>query len=125
MPFGTGWGHANDYVEMQWLMLQQDKPDDYVIATGDQYSVREFVEHSAKELGLAIRWEGSGIDEKGINPANGKTIVAVDKRYFRSTEVDTLLGGPSKTKQNLGWEAKINFESLVRKMTQSDLETFD
>ncbi len=116
------WGHAKDYVEMQWLMLQQDKPDDYVIATGEQHSVREFVEQSAKELGLAIRWEGKGIDEKGINPANGKTIVAVDQRYFRPTEVETLLGDPSKAKQNLGWEPKITFESLVREMTQSDLE---
>lgn len=116
------WGHAKDYVEMQWLMLQQDKPDDYVIATGVQHTVREFVEHSASELGLAIRWEGKGIDEKGINPANGKTIVAVDKRYFRPTEVDTLLGDPSKAKQNLGWEPKITFENLVREMTQSDLE---
>ena len=116
------WGHAKDYVEMQWLMLQQDKPDDYVIATGEQHSVREFVEHCAKELGLAIQWEGKGIDEKGINPANGKTIVAVDKRYFRPTEVDTLLGDPSKAKQNLGWEPKITFESLVREMTRSDLE---
>ena len=116
------WGHAKDYVEMQWLMLQQDTPDDYVIATGVQHSVREFVEHCAKELGLAIRWEGKGIDEKGINPANGKTIVAVDKRYFRPTEVDTLLGDPSKAKQNLGWEPKITFESLVREMTRSDLD---
>jgi len=116
------WGHAKDYVEMQWLMLQQDKPDDYVIATGEQHSVREFVEHSARELGLAIQWEGKGINEKGINPANGKTIVAVDKRYFRPTEVDALLGDPSKAKQNLGWEPKITFESLVREMTQSDLE---
>ena len=116
------WGHAKDYVEMQWLMLQQDKPDDYVIATGEQHSVREFVEVCAKELGITIQWEGKGIDEKGINPANGKTIVAVDPRYFRPTEVDTLLGDPSKAKQNLGWEPKIKFESLVREMTRSDLE---
>nr|WP_319491143.1 GDP-mannose 4,6-dehydratase [uncultured Desulfobacter sp.] len=116
------WGHAKDYVEMQWLMLQQDSPDDYVIATGEQHSVREFVELSARELGMAIEWQGDGVDEKGINPANGKTIVAVDPRYFRPTEVETLLGDPAKAKQNLGWEPKISFNELVREMTQMDLE---
>ncbi len=116
------WGHAKDYVEMQWLMLQQERPDDYVIATGEQHSVREFVDFCAGELGMTIQWEGQGINEKGVNPANGKTIVAVDPRYFRPTEVETLLGDPSKAKQNLGWEPKISFESLVREMTQSDLE---
>ncbi|NWH03714.1 GDP-mannose 4,6-dehydratase [Desulfobacter latus] len=116
------WGHAKDYVEMQWLMLQQDEPDDYVIATGEQHSVREFVEMSAKELGMAIEWQGKGVEERGINPANGKTIVAVDPRYFRPTEVETLLGDPSKAKENLGWEPKISFEELVKEMTQSDLE---
>ncbi len=116
------WGHAKDYVEMQWLMLQQETPEDYVIATGEQHSVREFVELCAAELGMAIQWEGTGIDEKGINPANGKTIVAVDKRYFRPTEVDTLLGDPSKARQNLGWEPKVSFETLVKEMTLYDLE---
>ena len=116
------WGHAKDYVEMQWLMLQQDIPDDYVIATGEQHSVREFVDFCAKELGIAIKWEGKGINEKGINAANGKTIVAVDSRYFRPTEVETLLGDPSKAKNNLGWEPKITFEQLVKEMTRSDLE---
>ncbi len=116
------WGHAKDYVEMQWLMLQQEHPDDYVIATGEQHSVREFVALSAKELGMAIEWQGTGVDEKGINPLNGKTIVAVDPRYFRPTEVETLLGDPSKAKRNLGWEPKISFEQLVREMTLSDLE---
>ncbi|WDP84472.1 MAG: GDP-mannose 4,6-dehydratase [Desulfobacter sp.] len=116
------WGHAQDYVEMQWLMLQQEAPDDYVIATGEQHSVREFVELSAQELGMAIEWQGQGIDEKGINSANGKTIVPVDPRYFRPTEVETLLGDPSKAKKNLGWEPKIRFERLVREMTLSDLE---
>lgn len=116
------WGHARDYVEMQWLMLQQDAPDDFVIATGEQHSVREFVEFSARELGMAIEWQGTGVEEKGINPANGKTIVAVDPRYFRPTEVDTLLGDPSKAKQVLGWEPKVSFEELVREMTLADLE---
>jgi GDPmannose 4,6-dehydratase len=116
------WGHARDYVEMQWLMLQQERPDDYVIATGEQHSVREFVEASARELGLAITWEGEGVLEKGINVANGKTIVAIDPRYFRPTEVETLLGDPSKAKRDLGWEPKIGFEELVREMTQADLE---
>jgi GDPmannose 4,6-dehydratase len=116
------WGHARDYVEMQWLMLQQETPDDYVIATGEQHSVREFVEVCAAELGMTIQWQGKGIEEKGINPANGKTIVAVDPRYFRPTEVETLLGEPSKAKQNLGWEPKISFEDLVKEMTRSDLE---
>jgi len=116
------WGHAKDYVEMQWLMLQQDTPDDYVIATGEQHSVREFVELSAKELGIAIKWEGEGVNEKGINIADGKTIVAVDPRYFRPTEVETLLGDPSKAKKNLGWEPKITFNELVSEMVQTDLE---
>jgi GDPmannose 4,6-dehydratase len=116
------WGHARDYVEMQWLMLQQEKPEDYVIATGEQHSVKEFVEMSARELGIAIAWEGEGVDEKGINLANGKTIVRVDPRYFRPTEVETLLGDPSKAKKNLGWEPRTTFEELVREMTQSDLE---
>jgi GDPmannose 4,6-dehydratase len=116
------WGHAKDYVEMQWLMLQQDAPDDFVIATGEQHSVREFVEASARELGTTIEWEDEGVNERGINPANGKTIVAVDPRYFRPTEVETLLGDPSKAKQQLGWKPQITFESLVREMTRSDLE---
>ncbi len=116
------WGHARDYVEMQWLMLQQESPEDYVIATGEQHSVREFVEVCARELGIAINWEGEGVDERGINIANGKTIVAVDPRYFRPTEVETLLGDPSKAKEELQWEPKISFESLVKEMTQADLE---
>lgn len=116
------WGHARDYVEMQWLMLQQDRPDDYVIATGEQHSVREFVEICARELGMAIAWEGQGIDERGINLANGKTIVRVDPRYFRPTEVETLLGDPSKAKRNLGWEPRISFQELVKEMTARDLE---
>ncbi len=116
------WGHAKDYVKMQWLMLQQDVPEDYVIATGEQHSVREFVEVCARHLGISIKWTGSGVEEKGIDQATGKTIVAVDPRYFRPTEVDTLLGDPSKAKKNLGWTPQITFEQLVREMTLSDLE---
>jgi len=116
------WGHAKDYVRMQWLMLQQETPDDFVIATGEQHSVREFIESAARELGIAIKWEGSGIDERGTNAANGKTIVCVDPHYFRPTEVDTLLGDPSKAKANLGWEPRIPFEALVKEMVQADLE---
>ena len=103
-------------------MLQQDKPEDYIIATGKQYSVRDFVTIAAKELNIGIDWQGKGIHEKGISTETGKTIVAVDPKYFRPTEVDTLLGDPSKAKQKLGWEPKITFESLVREMTRSDLE---
>lgn len=116
------WGHAKDYVEMQWLMLQQDQPDDYVIATGEQHSVREFVQVAARELGLAIEFSGEGLEETGVNLANGKTIVAVDPRYFRPTEVETLLGNPAKGKEKLGWEPKITFQELVREMVQADLE---
>jgi GDPmannose 4,6-dehydratase len=116
------WGHAKDYVRMQWLMLQQETPDDYVIATGEQHSVREFIELAARELGIAIKWEGAGVEERGLNAANGKTIVSVDPHYFRPTEVDSLLGDPSKAKANLGWEPRISFEALVKEMVQADLE---
>ena len=115
------WGHAKDYVEMQWLMLQQDAPDDFVIATGKQFSVRQFVEVAATDLGIGIRWEGTGVDEKGYDTATGKCIVAVDPRYFRPTEVETLLGDPSKAKQKLGWVPKITFEEMVQEMVQEDL----
>lgn len=114
------WGHAKDYVEMQWLMLQQDKPEDFVIATGVQYSVREFVDIAAKELGMQVRWEGEGVDEKGYD-TNGKCIVAVDPRYFRPTEVETLLGDPSKAKEKLGWTPRTTFAELVQGMVQEDL----
>lgn len=114
------WGHAKDYVEMQWLMLQQDKPEDFVIATGVQYSVREFVDIAAKELGMQVRWEGEGVDEKGYDD-NGKCIVAVDPRYFRPTEVETLLGDPSKAKEKLGWTPRTTFSELVQEMVQEDL----
>jgi GDPmannose 4,6-dehydratase len=115
------WGHAKDYVEMQWLMLQQEQAEDFVIATGVQYSVRDFVNAAAKELGMAIRWEGTGVEEKGYD-AQGKCIVAVDPRYFRPTEVETLLGDPSKAKNKLGWTPKITFDELVAEMVREDLK---
>ncbi len=116
------WGHAKDYVEMQWLMLQQEQPEDYVIATGVQNSVRDFVNAAARELGLVIRWSGAGVKERG-HDANGKLIVAVDPRYFRPTEVETLLGDPSKAKAKLGWTPKIRFEELVAEMVREDLKS--
>ena len=116
------WGHARDFVEAMWLILQQDKPDDYVIATGKQYSVRYFIEFVGTELGMDIEWSGSGVDEIGIDRNIGKRVVAVDPRYFRPTEVDTLLGDPSKIKKKLGWEPKTSFEELVREMVRSDCE---
>jgi GDPmannose 4,6-dehydratase len=115
------WGHAKDYVEMQWLMLQQDKPEDFVIATGVQYSVRDFVNAAAKELGIQITWQGEGVDEKAFD-ASGKCIVAVDSRYFRPTEVETLLGDPTKAKEKLGWTPKITFDELVAEMVREDLK---
>jgi GDPmannose 4,6-dehydratase len=115
------WGHARDYVEMQWLMLQQDKPEDYVIATGQQRSVREFVEQAASRLGLTITWEGEGVNEQGFDQT-GACRVRIDPRYFRPTEVDTLLGDPTKAKEKLGWEPKITFEELVTEMVESDLK---
>jgi len=116
------WGHAKDYVRMQWLMLQQQAPEDFVIATGVQHSVREFVEIAAAELGMSIAWQGEGLDEIGIEKKSGKTIVRVDPRYFRPTEVETLLGDPAKAKQELGWEPKITFEQLVQEMVVEDLK---
>jgi GDPmannose 4,6-dehydratase len=116
------WGHAKDYVEMQWLMLQQEKPEDFVIATGLQYSVRDFVNAAAKELDIAIRWEGIGVNEKGFD-GNGRCIVQVDSRYFRPTEVETLLGDPTKAKKQLGWEPKISFEELVAEMVREDYKS--
>lgn len=115
------WGHARDYVEMQWLMLQQDTPEDFVIATGEQYSVREFVELAAEELEIKITWQGAGVDEKGY-AADGRCIVAVDPRYFRPTEVETLLGDPSKAKNKLGWAPKTSFKALVKEMALADMK---
>jgi GDPmannose 4,6-dehydratase len=116
------WGHARDFVEAMWLILQQDEPDDYVIATGKQHSVREFIDAAAGELGMDIEWKGSGLDEVGIDRNTGREIVAVDERYFRPTEVDTLLGDPSKAKKTLGWEAKTSFADLVKEMVAADDE---
>jgi GDPmannose 4,6-dehydratase len=116
------WGHAKDYVRMQWLMLQQDEPEDYCIATGRQYSVREFVTAAAGFLGKEIRWEGEGVQEKGYDVASGQCIAAVDKRYFRPTEVETLLGDATKAKERLGWEPQISFEEMVREMMNHDLD---
>jgi GDPmannose 4,6-dehydratase len=115
------WGHAKDYVEAQWLMLQQAQPEDYVIATGRQYSVRDFVDLAARELGIQVSWAGEGEHERGLD-ASGKCIVAVDPRYFRPTEVDTLIGDASKARQQLGWQPKISFEQLVQEMVQEDLK---
>lgn len=117
------WGHARDYVEAQWLMLQQDTPEDYVIATGEQHSVREFVQRAAAELGISLRWEGRGVDERGFDTRNGRCLVAVDPRYFRPTEVETLLGNPAKAKRQLGWAPKVGFEELVAEMVREDLKT--
>jgi GDPmannose 4,6-dehydratase len=126
------WGHARDYVEMQWLMLQQDAPEDYVIATGRQYSVRHFVETAARELGIGIAWQGEGVHERGVIAAIhgdkapgvvvGQPIVAVDPQYFRPTEVDTLLGDPGKARRRLGWEPRTSFEAMVQEMVAHDLE---
>jgi GDPmannose 4,6-dehydratase len=115
------WGHARDYIEMQWLMLQQEKPQDYVIATGHQYSVREFVQRCANLLDMQLTWHGSGADEKAVDK-NGKVVVAVDPRYFRPTEVETLLGDPSKAKRELGWEPRTSFDELVKEMVECDLK---
>jgi len=115
------WGHAKDYVEMQWLMLQQEKAEDFVIASGEQHSVRDFVDAAAEEAGISITWQGKGIDEKGVDAA-GNCIVAVDHRYFRPAEVDTLLGDATKAKQKLGWIPKISFRELVAEMMCEDLK---
>jgi GDPmannose 4,6-dehydratase len=115
------WGHAKDYVEMQWLMLQKDKPEDYVIATGEQYSVREFIEAVMKKLDIEFEWQGSGLNEIAVDK-EGKCIVKVSSKYFRPTEVDSLLGDPTKAKKELNWQPKITFEMLVDDMVKKDLE---
>lgn len=115
------WGYAGDYVEAMWLILQHDEPDDFVIATGENHSVREFVELAFKEVGISIAWKGEGVDEKGIDDATGRTVVAVHPRYFRPTEVDELLGDASKAREILGWRPKVRFGELVKRMVVSDL----
>ena len=116
------WGHARDYVRMMWMMLQQPEPEDYVVATGHQHSVRDLIEVAAGKLDIRIRWEGKGAEEKGFDAATGKPIVAIDPRYFRPAEVDTLLGDPSKARRKLGWEPRISFEELVTEMVTADLK---
>jgi GDPmannose 4,6-dehydratase len=117
------WGHARDFVEGMWLMLQQDAPDDYVLATGETHAVREFVEKAFAHVGRHIEWHGSGRDEKGLEAGTGRTLVEIDSRYFRPTEVDILCGDPSKAHTKLGWNHKVSFDALVREMVDSDLET--
>jgi GDPmannose 4,6-dehydratase len=116
------WGHARDYVRAQWLMLQQPTPEDFVIATGKQHSVRDFVAAAGARLGMRIEWKGSGVEEEGIDKKTGRTLVRVDPRYFRPTEVETLLGDPTKAKQKLGWVAEVTFDQLVTEMVAADLE---
>ena len=116
------WGHAKDYVYAQWLMLQQEIPQDFVIASGETHTVREFVELSFQEVGIEIKWQGIGIDEKGIDASSGKVIVEVDKKYFRPAEVELLLGDPSKAEKELGWKRQISFQDLVSGMVKYDLE---
>jgi GDPmannose 4,6-dehydratase len=116
------WGHAKDYVRMQWMMLQQDSAEDFVIATGKQISVRDFVAKCCREAGITVAFRGKGLDEEGVDTATGKTIVRVDPRYFRPAEVETLLGDPSKAKAKLGWEPQIGIDELVGEMMKADLE---
>jgi GDPmannose 4,6-dehydratase len=116
------WGYAPDYVRAMWLILQQDQPDDYVIATGETHTVKEFVEKAFAETGVNIVWEGKGIDEKGIEEKTGAVRVEIDKRYFRPTEVDFLLGDPTKAREKLGWEPKVGFSDLVSIMVREDLK---
>ncbi|HYW03739.1 MAG TPA: GDP-mannose 4,6-dehydratase [Gammaproteobacteria bacterium] len=115
------WGHARDFVEAQWRILQQEQPDDYVIATGQQHSVREFVQLAAGEVGIDLRWEGSGVDERGVDRETGSCIVAVDPRYFRPTEVDTLLGDATRARERLDWRPRIGFRELIAEMMREDL----
>lgn len=119
------WGHARDYIEAMWLMLQQDDPLDFVIATGQTHTVREFVELAFKEIGIDIEWQGSGLDEVGIDSKTGKTLVAIDARYFRPSEVEYLLGDASLAKEKLGWEPRTTFYQLVSEMVQAELQSMN
>ena len=116
------WGHSKDSVEAMWLMLQQSEPDDYIIATGEQHSVREFCEIAFKEVGVDLEWQGNGLDEKGIDKKTGNILIEVDSRYFRPAEVESLLGDPTKAKKKLGWKPKVSFLELIKEMVSSDLE---
>jgi GDPmannose 4,6-dehydratase len=116
------WGHARDYVRGMWLMLQQDTPDDYVLATGENHSIREFVEKAFAEVGRTIEWRGKGLDETGVDARDGKVLVSVDPRYFRPTEVEELIGDPAKARQKLGWRHETGFDELVKEMVASDLD---
>jgi GDPmannose 4,6-dehydratase len=116
------WGHARDYVEGMWRILQHPEPDDYVLATGEMHSVREFVEKTFAQIGIDIIWKGAGVDEKGVDAASGRVLVRVDPRYFRPTEVDLLIGDPSKARSKLGWRHKVSFEELVAEMVDADLK---
>jgi GDPmannose 4,6-dehydratase len=116
------WGHARDYIRVMWMMLQQGEPDDFVIATGQQHSVRKMIETAANHIDMPIQWKGKGLDEKGIDPNTGQVIVAIDPRYFRPTEVESLLGDASKARRKLGWEPRIAFEELITEMVTADLE---
>ena len=115
------WGFAGDYVEAMWLMLQQDEPDDFVIATGETHSVREFVELAFGEVGIEIQWRGEGVDEVGVDAATGDVLIEIDPRYYRPTEVELLLGDPTKAKEKLGWEAKVELRELVKMMVKGDV----
>lgn len=116
------WGYAKEYVEAMWLMLQQETPEDFVIATGETHSVREFIEAACDELGIKLTWQGTGVDELGIDQETGRAIIKINPQYFRPTEVDLLLGDPTKAKEKLGWEAKIKFAELAKLMTKADFE---
>ncbi|MBQ3764413.1 MAG: GDP-mannose 4,6-dehydratase, partial [Synergistaceae bacterium] len=118
------WGHSEDYVKAMWLMLQQEKPDDFVIATGETHSVREFAQLAFHEAGIDIEWRGEGLDEKGIDSETGRVVIEIDPMYFRPTEVDLLLGDPSKAERVLGWKRKIDFPELVKRMVKYDMELF-
>ena len=118
------WGHAEDYVEAMWRILQHDRPDDFVVATGETHSVREFASLAFREAGLELEWHGKGLDEKGVEAGTGRVLVEVDPRYFRPTEVEFLLGDPSKAERELGWKRRVSFEDLVRRMVRYDMELF-
>lgn len=119
------WGHAKDYVHAMWLMLQQEKPDDYVVATGETHTVRSFVETAFNEVGIKIEWQGNGVEEIGINRENGKTVVAVNPEFFRPAEVELLLGDPTKAEETLGWKREISFEELIKRMIDHDTQTLE